>query len=359
MVPDYYQILGVDPDCDPKALQEAWRRLAKENHPDIVSKLSPEEQAARGETMRDANIAYGVLKNPAERVKYDALRQSGQAPEGWTRRPVPAQDPNKPFDYRTFFDNIFAGLQREGGLLDVEWRRFFERPQAVAQKDVWLPENDWGLLSALKAAYEAKNDGVWQVSKAASDTREWLPETVYSVKKEGDQVSVSRVIKDWRGSHIRNSEIGILREKGKFADYEVKLSPDSLFDERYLAGKDKWRLDDKHNFPSSLNEYLAAMKAFARKLAAGAPEGQKYYDIDSELKVINNYARFGSAKTRIEGAVPWSDAADREVVSQTSFREFWYRLAEGETRVSSVEGVGKTPEKQNPAATAPTAEIKG
>ena len=41
---DYYQILGVDPDADDKAIKTAYRRLARKYHPDVSAEENAEQQ---------------------------------------------------------------------------------------------------------------------------------------------------------------------------------------------------------------------------------------------------------------------------------------------------------------------------
>lgn len=62
---DYYEILGVPKDADDKAIKSAFRRLAKQYHPDV----SKEPNAA--EKFKEAQEAYAVLSDPDKRSQYD------------------------------------------------------------------------------------------------------------------------------------------------------------------------------------------------------------------------------------------------------------------------------------------------
>jgi uncharacterized membrane protein YsdA (DUF1294 family) len=64
---DYYAILGVPRNATPEQIKEAYRRLAKEYHPD--KNPSPEAE----ERFKLINEAYQVLSDPAKRAEYDAL----------------------------------------------------------------------------------------------------------------------------------------------------------------------------------------------------------------------------------------------------------------------------------------------
>ena len=66
---DYYRLLGVGPFASSEEIQAAYRRLAKENHPDLND--GSETAAAR---MAQLNVAKSVLLDTATRAYYDQLR---------------------------------------------------------------------------------------------------------------------------------------------------------------------------------------------------------------------------------------------------------------------------------------------
>jgi DnaJ-class molecular chaperone len=80
---DYYEILGVDRDANKAEVKTAFRRLARELHPD-VNDHDPEAE----EKFKAAAEAYEVLSDPERRRAYDAyghegLRGAGAAPGGF------------------------------------------------------------------------------------------------------------------------------------------------------------------------------------------------------------------------------------------------------------------------------------
>jgi curved DNA-binding protein len=66
---DYYQILGVSPDASEKDIKQAYRKLARQHHPDV----NPGDKSAE-EKFKEINEAYQALSNPEQRKKYDAMR---------------------------------------------------------------------------------------------------------------------------------------------------------------------------------------------------------------------------------------------------------------------------------------------
>jgi curved DNA-binding protein len=82
---DYYQILGVPKDASPKAIKSAFRKLARQHHPDV----NPGDKAAE-EKFKSINEAHEVLSDPEKRKKYDTLgadweryQQAGGQPGGF------------------------------------------------------------------------------------------------------------------------------------------------------------------------------------------------------------------------------------------------------------------------------------
>jgi molecular chaperone DnaJ len=68
---DYYDLLGVSRDADPDTLKRAYRRLARQYHPDINKDPGAEDK------FKEIGRAYEVLSDPQTRSRYDQFGEAG------------------------------------------------------------------------------------------------------------------------------------------------------------------------------------------------------------------------------------------------------------------------------------------
>jgi curved DNA-binding protein len=95
---DYYQVLGVSRDATPEQIKHAFRKLARQHHPDRNKGARQSE-----ERFKEINEANEVLSDPEKRRRYDAL--------GSNWRPGQTVDPD---DFMNMFGGR-AGRTRSGG----------------------------------------------------------------------------------------------------------------------------------------------------------------------------------------------------------------------------------------------------
>ncbi len=75
---DYYKVLGVERSADQKAISQAFRKLARQHHPD-VNRGKPQAE----ERFKEINEAYQVLNDPERRAKYNQVLDLRQHGGGW------------------------------------------------------------------------------------------------------------------------------------------------------------------------------------------------------------------------------------------------------------------------------------
>src|SRR5689334_8325757 len=96
---DYYTTLGVSRDASDADIKKAFRKLAREYHPDVAKDKKKAE-----EKFKEINEAYEVLGDPAKRKKYDELGANWNA--GGDFRPPPG--------WETFGGRPYGGRGEQG-----------------------------------------------------------------------------------------------------------------------------------------------------------------------------------------------------------------------------------------------------
>lgn len=96
---DYYEILGVPRDASNEELKSAFRRLARQYHPDVNKAPDAEER------FKEINEAYAVLSDPEKRAAYDRFGHAGVKGAG---------APDFTVDFADFAD-LFSDLFGFGG----------------------------------------------------------------------------------------------------------------------------------------------------------------------------------------------------------------------------------------------------
>src|SRR2546430_16960135 len=108
---DYYKTLGVPRTVTDKEIKSAYRRLARQNHPDV------NKDPKATERFKLINEAYEVLSDPKKRAKYDQLGADWERIE--REREFARRDQSQPgrgageaagfVDFSDFFNTSFAG----------------------------------------------------------------------------------------------------------------------------------------------------------------------------------------------------------------------------------------------------------
>ena len=96
---DYYEVLGVDRTASDDEIKKAFRKLARQHHPDLQG--DPQLKKKAEEKFKEANEAYEVLGNQESRKRYDMFGHSaGQQGFGGAEG----------FDFGRGFGDVFGDI---------------------------------------------------------------------------------------------------------------------------------------------------------------------------------------------------------------------------------------------------------
>ena len=134
MPTDPYATLGVDRDADADTLKKAYRKLAREYHPDVNSDPGAQEK------FKEVSAAYEILSDPEKRRVYDL----GGDPFGGAGGFGQGQG----FSFTDIMDAFFGGQQ--GGASRGPRSRMRRGQDALVRLDLELAEAAFGATRELK-----------------------------------------------------------------------------------------------------------------------------------------------------------------------------------------------------------------
>jgi len=109
---DYYEVLGLPRDASPDDIKSAFRKLARQYHPDVSQEPNAEER------FKEINEAYAVLSEPEKRAAYDRFGHAGVQNMGGV--------PDFTVDFADLFEEFFGGF---GGFGRTSNRRARNAPR--------------------------------------------------------------------------------------------------------------------------------------------------------------------------------------------------------------------------------------
>src|SRR5712691_4811737 len=101
---DYYEVLGVSRDATEKMIKDAYRKLARQYHPDLQQTAAKKKTAE--EKFKEINEAYEVLGDPEKRKKYNRLGSRWK--DGMDFTPPPGSG-GAAGGFSDFFEALFGG----------------------------------------------------------------------------------------------------------------------------------------------------------------------------------------------------------------------------------------------------------
>src|SRR5512140_227032 len=93
---DYYEILGIARNASSDEIKAAFRKLARQYHPDVNKEDGAEEK------FKEINEAYGVLSDSEKRARYDRFGKEGLGNMGGFR--------DYTVDFSDIFEELFGGF---------------------------------------------------------------------------------------------------------------------------------------------------------------------------------------------------------------------------------------------------------
>ncbi len=115
---DYYKVLGVTDSANQDEIKRAYRKKARQFHPDVSKETDAEEK------FKSVNEAYEVLRDEKRRAEFDQLKKHGfkggddfRRPPGWQGdwKFNPGGGQRESADFSDFFESIFGGAGGFGG----------------------------------------------------------------------------------------------------------------------------------------------------------------------------------------------------------------------------------------------------
>jgi molecular chaperone DnaJ len=138
---DYYEVLGVSRGADREEIKKAYRRLARQYHPDVNKSGDAEER------FKEINEAYEILSDDQKRAMYDRFGHAG------TRVDAGGFDDFGFGGFADIFEDFFTGFgvrtgasarrgPRRGADLRYDLTLTFEEAVFGCEKELELPRNE-------------------------------------------------------------------------------------------------------------------------------------------------------------------------------------------------------------------------
>ena len=292
---DYYKSLGVDKNATPEQIKKAYRKLARQHHPDV----NPNDKGAE-QKFKEINEANEVLSDPGKRKKYDQFgadwqryqqQPSGGAGRGgqpggggfdWSQYTQgQGQGGGNPFgegeDFSDFFGSLFGNMGGGGGRssrpgagsdyqaeLEMSLEEAYQGGprtitvngknlrltiapgvadgQTIRLRDQGGPGRNGGPNGALLITFRIRSDA--RYARTGDDLTQDVPVSIYKALLGGEQtvetlsgqVKIKLKPETTNGTRLRLRGKGfpVYKQDGQFGDLYLRLSltlPEHLTDQ--------------------------------------------------------------------------------------------------------------------------------
>lgn len=283
---DYYKTLGVERNAEEKEIKKAYRKLARQHHPDV----NPDDKTAE-ERFKDINEAHEVLSDPEKRRKYDQLGSSWQQ---WQHK---GRDP-RGFDWSQWFNQAQPG----GGGVRVEYADLGDLFGGGSFSDFF--QTIFGGMGATQARPRRGQDYTHPVEITLEET---FQGTTRMIQKDGRRLEVKIPPGVRTGSKVRMAGEGSPGIGGGASGdlyLEVTVLPHSIFE----------RQGDDLNCETLVSLYTAVLGGEVKvptpggdvmlKIPAGAQGGRTFRLRGKGMPNLRHPQKRGDLYARIRVQVP-------------------------------------------------------
>ena len=294
---DYYDILGIAEDANDKELRTAYRKAARETHPD----LNPGDKNNEA-LFKKISEAYSVLSNPEERLFYDSVRPIERRPRrqqnSATRTPkrTNVDDSGNPFPMTTTLGEDFSYIDPITGKRVPDW--YVREQQGLPPRWKFEPEDvPMGDLSKVNRNPfggffddDEDNDITGSMTVDGTGPEEKKNRITYRGKRWKDKkVSITEPILSFRSQvsqYPKNGEPGISYFKGE---------------DDYLRGKGWWV--DALLYRDKDGKILGILNHYPQNMPAEEPGGPSEKRGNVNIFIDPQSKRSGIASELLKEAV--------------------------------------------------------
>lgn len=169
---DYYKLLGIDSSADESTIKRAYRKLAKECHPD--AKPGDKEAEKR---FKELSEAYSVLSDKEKKKEYDKERNGGSST--WTHAWKGYEDIFKSGSYERYsdmYEELFKGMFSNMG----------------NYTDIKVPSKGKDIESSISISFMESVSGCQKKIRAGNETSEnFVDVTIPAGVEQGEKIRVT------------------------------------------------------------------------------------------------------------------------------------------------------------------------